>query len=74
VVSLIDALNNTPSAVHLLLQLHPSIVCHIVAADSIDQSFIICGFTTPHGFDLLLEFLQALLNPFRPRFIYHSTN
>ncbi|CAD6209231.1 unnamed protein product [Miscanthus lutarioriparius] len=69
VVNLTDALSNTPGAVHLLLQLHPSIVGHIVAADSIDQSFISCGFTTPGGFDLLPEFLQALLNPFRPGFI-----
>jgi len=69
VVNLTDALGNTPGAVHLLLQLHPGIVGHIVAADSIDQSFISCGFTTPGGFDLLLEFLQALLNLFRPGFI-----
>ena len=65
----VNALSNTPGAVHLLLQLHPGIIGHIVAANIIDQSFISCGFTTPGGFDLLLEFLQALLNLFRPGFI-----
>ena len=65
-----DTLNNSFGAVHLLLQLNPCICCDVIAADSINQSFICGGLTTPCDLELLPQFLQAVLNPFWPGFIH----
>jgi hypothetical protein len=64
VVCVADPLSNAFGVVDLLLQLDPCIVGDVIAADSIDQSFICGGLTSPGDFELLPQFLEAVLNPF----------